>query len=328
MRAVRRALPVNEGGTREPEHIASVLLNTGAGGGRAGQAATLRQIRDAFAGQGWASEIVCIPPQRFAGEAPLRVRDARGVVVAAGGDGTVNIIANACRAHRRPMGLLPLGNANLAARALGLEPGLEQAVVAVAAGRPAAVRYAELNGRLFLSDALFGLYPALLGQRRPGAAADGWRGRAAALASGLRMLARTNAPFEAVLEARAQAGAAVGAERMRATTMQVTLDLQPGMAAEAAVAGCIDRGGLVLAGLARHARWPTLNALLSSALGRYEPARGGIAACASRIVIHTRRRQVPVWMDGDLRLMEPPLEFRVRDSGLQVVRLPQAGPSD
>ncbi|MBY0437408.1 MAG: hypothetical protein K2W80_04380 [Burkholderiales bacterium] len=313
MRAARRPVAALEGVPREPEHIASVLLNTGAGGGAAGDPATVRRIRDAFASHGWASEITCIPAWRFAGEAPLRVRDARGVVVAAGGDGTVNITANACRAHRRPLGLLPLGRTNLAARSLGLEPDVERAAATIAGGRAEAVQFAELNGRLFLTSALFGLYPALLACPHASTSTPGWRERLSALASGLRMLARSNAPFEAVLEAGAGGGGAVPGDRVRATTMRVALDLEPS-----------GPGQLLLTGLARHERWPTLSALLGATFESSEPA-GGITARASRIVVHTPRMQVPVMMDGDLRVMEAPLEFRVRASGLQVVRLPGSG---
>jgi len=315
----RRPELAREGIVRAPEQIASVLLNMGAGGGGAGDAATVRRIREAFASHGWACEITPIPAQRFAAEAPLRVRDARGVVVAAGGDGTVNVIANACRAHRRPLGLLPLGRLNLAAHALGLETGIEQAAAAIVDGQPVEVRHGELNGRMFLCSALFGLYPELLRSGRPGPA-PGVAGRLSTLAAGLRMLVRSNAPFEAVLEAGVDAGAAAVGDRVRTTTLQVSLDLPSDAVHDPEFAGCIAGGGLVLTGLARYTRWPTLRALLASAFGSIELAHGGIAACASRVVVHSRRKQVPVSMDGDWRTMEPPLEFRVRDSGLQVVR--------
>jgi diacylglycerol kinase family enzyme len=320
MRAARRPGPLRETAPREPEHIASVLLNTGAGGGRAAQAVTLRQIREAFARHGWATEITCIPAQRFAAEAPLRVRDARGVVVAAGGDGTVNVVANACRAHRRPLGMLPLGHANLAVRALGVRPDVDAAAAAIALGRPVDLRHADLNGRLFLSSALFGLYPALLAARQGRGASPRLPGRMTALATGLRTFARSNAPFEAVLEAGIDAGAAAIGDRVRSTTLQVSVNIAPATPADADAAGCIARGELLLTGLADPARWPTLGALLGAAFGADDTARGTVAACASRIVVHTRRRQVPVLLDGDLRVMEPPLEFRVRDAGLQVVR--------
>jgi diacylglycerol kinase family enzyme len=313
-------VPFSPGASREPEHIASILLNTGAGGGRAGQPAVQRQMREAFARQGWATELTCIPAQRYAGEAPLRVRDARGVVVAAGGDGSANIVANACRAHGRPMGLLPLGSANLAARALGLEPGVEQAVAAITCGRPEAVRFAELNGRLFLTRALFGLCPALLDARWPGGGSTGWRERLSALASGLRTLAGSNATFEAVLDTDDPKVW----QRLRGTTMQVSLNILPPGLDDPSITACIERGQLLLTGLAAHARWPTLGALLGSTFGSLEPARGGIASCASRIVVHGGRIQVPVLMDGDLRVMEPPLEFRVRTRGLRMMRLPRA----
>jgi hypothetical protein len=115
---------------------------------------------------------------------------------------------------------------------------------------------------------------------------------------------------------------------MRAATMQVTLNVVPaGLEDDPSIAGGLARGELVLSGLARHARWPMLGGLLGSAFGTVDPTRAGIAACASRIVVHTRRMQVPVAMDGDLRMMEPPLEFRVRGSGLRVMCMPSGEPA-
>ena len=61
-------------------------------------------------------------------------RPAPGLVVAAGGDGTVRACAQALAGTQVPLGIVPLGTANLAARALGIPPRLGGSLAAAFGG--------------------------------------------------------------------------------------------------------------------------------------------------------------------------------------------------
>ena len=87
------------------------------------------------------------------------------VVVASGGDGTVNLVLQ----HVVPngiMGLLPSGTANHFARDLGLgDPDV--ALEALARRRVVRVDVGQVDGRYFANNVAIGLYPDLVREREP-----------------------------------------------------------------------------------------------------------------------------------------------------------------
>lgn len=98
-------------------------------------------------------------PTRYAGHgeeiARHLVPEACERVVAAGGDGTINEVANGLLANTAggrslPLALLPLGTANVLARELGMPRGTEAIAASIRDGRPRAVAVGCANGRHFL----------------------------------------------------------------------------------------------------------------------------------------------------------------------------------
>ena len=71
-------------------------------------------------------------------------------LVAVGGDGTVNEVLNGMPDPGRPLGMLPVGTANVLAIELGLPKAVAPAAAAVAAGRTQRHAIGVANGRRFL----------------------------------------------------------------------------------------------------------------------------------------------------------------------------------
>lgn len=118
-------------GTR-PRPLACVVVNpskpsaTGAVRRRATAA-----LRDAgYAGPVW---LETTPAEPGVMQARLAVASGAGLVIAAGGDGTVRAVAAGTARTGVDMAILPLGTANLAARNLGLPVGRLDAALKVAA---------------------------------------------------------------------------------------------------------------------------------------------------------------------------------------------------
>lgn len=92
-----------------------------------------------------------------------------GVLVAVGGDGTINAAARACWPLGVPMAVLGQGTFNYFIREHGLadelEPALDQLGSALREHSVKAVWPGLVNGRLFLVNASLGLYPRLLAER-------------------------------------------------------------------------------------------------------------------------------------------------------------------
>ncbi len=72
------------------------------------------------------------------------------VVVAAGGDGTINEVVNGLRDPHVALAILPLGTANVLAATIGLGRDLESIARTIATGSARPICLGEVNGRRFL----------------------------------------------------------------------------------------------------------------------------------------------------------------------------------
>jgi diacylglycerol kinase (ATP) len=87
------------------------------------------------------------------GDAERLARDAEpefDIVVAAGGDGTMNAVANGLAENPRPLGVLPLGTANVLAREIGLPRDMDALASLMAEGAASPVWPGRVGNRLFL----------------------------------------------------------------------------------------------------------------------------------------------------------------------------------
>jgi diacylglycerol kinase family enzyme len=87
------------------------------------------------------------------------------LVIAGGGDGTINAVASHVRNCSATFGVLPLGTLNHFAKDLGIPTDLEGAVDTIVNGVPKPVDAGEVNGRIFLNNSSMGLYPQLVRDR-------------------------------------------------------------------------------------------------------------------------------------------------------------------
>jgi YegS/Rv2252/BmrU family lipid kinase len=71
------------------------------------------------------------------------------VVVAAGGDGTINEVLNGLLGSTIPLGVIPLGTANVLAAEMGLAIDTDGVAQAIANGEPTIIYMGEANGRIF-----------------------------------------------------------------------------------------------------------------------------------------------------------------------------------
>ncbi|MFL6415091.1 MAG: diacylglycerol/lipid kinase family protein [Bryobacteraceae bacterium] len=81
------------------------------------------------------------------------------VLVAAGGDGTINAAASALVHGRTALGVIPAGTLNHFARDLGLPLEPQGAARILADGRITKVDAAAVNGRVFINNAVLGFFP-------------------------------------------------------------------------------------------------------------------------------------------------------------------------
>jgi diacylglycerol kinase family enzyme len=136
----------------------SIVINPISGGARPGAArlraeragAVLRELQRA-------GEVIVTERRGHAHEiAAAAARRGDALVVAWGGDGTVNEVASALVAAGTPLAIVPTGSGNGLARELGVARDARTAIAEAVRARPRSIDAGELGGRLFFSVAGIG----------------------------------------------------------------------------------------------------------------------------------------------------------------------------
>jgi diacylglycerol kinase family enzyme len=87
------------------------------------------------------------------------------LVVAGGGDGTLNAVASVLVGTDVTMGVIPMGTLNHFAKDMSIPLELDRAIDAIIARSSARIDVGEVNGRIFLNNASLGLYPRIVRER-------------------------------------------------------------------------------------------------------------------------------------------------------------------
>jgi len=138
------------GGVSVASRRALVIFNPTAGGSRR------RRLRATVQELERLGCRVTLAETRAAGDAERMAREASpdlcDVVVAAGGDGTINEVACGlvASAHGLPLGIIPLGTANVLAHDVGLKITAGAAARAILGGRRQTIHLGKVNGRHFV----------------------------------------------------------------------------------------------------------------------------------------------------------------------------------
>jgi diacylglycerol kinase family enzyme len=253
-------------------------------------------------------------------QAARLARDERGIVVAAGGDGTINCAAQAALTHEVPLAVIAQGTFNLFARQLGLPLDAAEATRALLAAQPEPVQVGWVNQRVFLVNASVGLYPKLLADREQVKQRLGRR-RWIAMLSALRSLLEWQRRLVLDVELDGQL------KQLKTASVFVCnnrLQLQRIGIAEDIVAQ-VGEGRLAGVTVRSMDLWAKLRLVVSAFLGRLGEERAVDSFTLRSLNVGSRRaRRMSVATDGEVQQMELPLRFTVAPRPLQVM-LPPPG---
>lgn len=248
----------------------------------------------------------------------------RTAVVAVGGDGTLNTVAQAAHAAGCAMGVVPQGTFNYFARSHGIPPDPTEAVNLLLRSAPAPVQVAGINDRVFLVNASLGLYPDLLEDREAYKARFG-RSRLVALVAACATLLRAQRRLRLHIETGGKI------RDMQTLTLFVgnnRLQLQQfGAEPEDTVAGTPGEGSIAALMLRPIGTLSMIRLILHGAMGTL-----GEAQSVERFEFHRMevrptlapgRRWVKVAFDGEVVKMRAPLDFRVLAKPLYLLMPPR-----
>ena len=299
-----------------PEAPFFIVLN--AGSGHNDGALTCAAIEGVLGAAGREFRILRVEdPRRLAATAAEAVELARargGVVVAAGGDGTINAVAQAVLGSGCTFGVLPQGTFNYFGREHGIPAETAAATRLLLTGKARPVQVGLVNERVFLVNASLGLYPQLLEDREAWKRQLG-RSRLVAFGAGLLTLLRAHRRLRLHFEVHGQA------REVRTATLFVgnnRLQMK-----QIGTASAFEQGQLAAIRLRPVGTLGMLWLLMRGAMSSLGDARNVVSFGFDSLVVRrshlSRARPIKLATDGEVTWIEPPLVFRVSPEPLQLL---------
>ena len=306
-----------------------IVLNPGSGSGDTDEACA--QITQVLRGAGRPHQLRRVDRlhrlDTLVAQAVADAQRAHGVVVAAGGDGTLNAVAQAAHAAGCLFGVIPQGTFNYFAREHGIPTDPGDAAAALLRARPTPVQVGEVNGRIFLVNASLGLYPRSLQDRE--ALKRRWgRHRLVALGAALRTLLRGMHPLRVRLQQRGD-GRYPAEEALRLATVFVGNNRLQLAQLGLAEAGALDDGRLAAVLVRPLPRRSLLWLLIRGAFGALADASGVRHLAFDELTVSPAGagRRWRLSTDGELHWMATPIHFRTAARPLWLM-LPPAADDD
>ncbi|XVJ71380.1 MAG: diacylglycerol kinase [Rhizobacter sp.] len=274
--------------------------------------------------------LFCAPSElaRVAREAAAKAINSRTAVVAVGGDGTINTVAQAAHAAGCAMGVVPQGTFNYFARTHGIPSDPAQAAQQLLTWLPWPVQVAAINDRVFLVNASLGLYPDLLEDREAFKARFG-RSRWVALVAGCVTLLGAqrrlglHIKLGAVVRDVRTLTLFVGNNRLQLAQLGVRPEPHP-------KSGSTD-GRITAVMLRPIGTLSMIRLMLHGAMGTLGEAQSVERFEFEHMVVNpTRlpgRRGVKVAFDGEVTRLRAPLDFRVLARPLYLLKPAPDGPA-
>jgi diacylglycerol kinase family enzyme len=246
----------------------------------------------------------------------LARKAARGksqVIVAGGGDGTINAVASAIieSGNHKILGVLPLGTLNHFAQDLKIPLSIEDAAQVIVAGHASNIDVGEVNGRIFLNNSSLGLYPTIVRERMKQQRLGHGKWPAFVWAA-LTVFRRY--PF---LDVRLTVAGKI--INCRAPFVFVGNNAYAMEGFQIGRRERLDSGQLSLYMSNRTGRLGLIRLGLRALFGRLRMERDFLALSTEEVKIKTRRSRIRVSFDGEIDFLETPLHYRVRPGVLRVM---------
>lgn len=297
---------------------ALVLLNSAAGTlARSATQDEPDRIRAAFARHGIIADVHSVPGP----DLPKTARDARtsdfDLVVAGGGDGTLNSIASELIGSDKPFAVLPLGTLNHLAKELDTPADLDEAVDAIARGLTSGAiepfNVGQVNDRPFLLFAAIGLYANVVKHRDAQRKALGRSKWPAMLVALFRVLTRMPL-FRVRLKLP-------DSNYWRVTPLVfVALSEHQIKLFGVSEFSCPSREQLNIYVASRRKPLGVLLLLLRILLRLVKPQKDFEILCVPETEVSLKSKHVRVGMDGEVIDLETPLHFKILPAALRIVR--------
>jgi len=233
-------------------------------------------------------------------------------VVVGGGDGTIATAAHHMVGKDMALGILPLGTMNLLAKDLRIPSDLDEAAHGLAHGSIRTIDACDVNGRVYLNNAVLGLYPRMVEERE--------RQR------GVHHLRKWPAMGIAAVEVlwrypQLRVEIEKDGERWSVTTpvLAVANNVYDESFGKFFHRERLDAGVMGVYVAKHRSRLGLTFLMLRTVTGGWQKDQEVEVFTATEITVHSRRRRIRVATDGEVLRLKPPLRFRIRPHALKIL---------
>lgn len=232
---------------------------------------------------------------------------AKGVTVAViGGDGTLNSVARLLVGTESVMLPLPGGTFNHFIRDLGMSPQLEDTLAHIASGKIRKIDVGMVNDELFLNNSNLGLYPFSLIERKATKKVLGKWG--AALLASIDQFALFRR-HKLVIDGK----------KVKSPFVFVGNNIYDIKQSLIPQRNSFSRGVLSVMVATSSSRLALLGAIFDVARGDVTRREDFSFSTRKSVAIYSHRASIPVTVDGELKHLTPPLEYRSVPKSLNVL---------
>ena len=234
------------------------------------------------------------------------------LVIVGGGDGTISAAAGVLAGTKTRLGILPLGTLNHFSRDLRIPLKIEEAAALIGSGSVREVDVAEVNGRTFINNSAIGLYPLMVIDRDLQQHRLGRSKRFAMVVAALRTLARFH---------HDRLTLTVNDEQARLDTPLLFVgnnDYRIDIGAPGHRDSLQD-GKLCVLVMRKKTRRGLIAASIRALLNRTRPDDMVRLDDVARLRVASRRKHLPISVDGEVTALTSPLDYRVRKRALKVI---------
>lgn len=239
-------------------------------------------------------------------------KNNQGVIVAAGGDGTLNAVASQLIHQEIPMGIIPLGTFNYVARVLDIPVDVMAAAEVIAQGQIRKIHVAKINQHIYLNNASLGLYPLFIEKRELYNRKFG-RFPLHAYTSGLDVLIRDRKELKLEIE--------VDQKRYPVKTPLLFFGNNQLQLADMnlKISKCAELGKVAGVILAKTDKFTLFKTLFQLIRGQLDKAADVYSFSGEEVRVYSKKSELTVAIDGEIVKIKTPLKCSVDKHALNVM---------
>lgn len=294
-----------------PHNAVTLLVNPNAGGLLDG-AVTPEDIAARIADAGFQVDLMSGPPAGLRERLERAVALPADLIVVAGGDGTINTAAQVLAGTGKTLAMIPAGTLNHLTKDLGIPGDIDGAVEVLRTGEPGLIDIGEVNGNLFLCSSVIGFASRIGGQR------ERWRGQLNPW-TWLRLFSRIARTLyrDPRLDVRLSGSRQTS---LRTRYLMVSVGVYDEAPGQLLTRSSLDSGRFGVYAVRRPTLVRLLRLFVAILAGRWRRMPDLVATDATTVEVSCGRPRLRVMNDGEVRLVETPLRYRLHAGALRILK--------